>query len=302
MLDGRNVWWRAAFKAAARFGYETRLVKGGEPLEGAAGAVGFVRPTAEPVGLRAHRAAYRDMKGAGLRMVQDDRQIDWYDDKLAQWELWKDWMPESWLFTDKAKALAFVQKATYPLVSKASEGASSTNVRILHNEREGVRHVMELFGRGVIVHHCAAGARSRQRGYAFFQRFIPHDVTWRVNAIGNGRAVFRRFNYANKPVAQTGNVAPVMQMDATVESLLDFADGFFKAAGTGWCALDVLQEGDRWTILETSLAWPWNEKDHADTPIFRTLYPWGQLWHAMFAEIEAGRLAVASSPSTSRGT
>ena len=300
MLDGRNVWWDAGRAAAEKFGYGVLRVHGGEDLSHLAGAVGFVRPTAEPVGLKAHQAAYHAMRESGLQMVQDDKQIDWYDDKISQWKEWHSWMPESWLFTEKAVAMAFLRCAPYPLVSKAREGASSTNVRILRNEREAMRHVAEIFGRGVVVHHCAAGARSRQKGYVFFQRFVPHDVTWRVNAIGSGRAVFRRFNYSKaRPVAQTGNVAPVMQMDATIESLLDFADKFFTEADTGWCALDVLQEGDGWTILETSLAWPWNVKDYSDTPIFRTPYQWGSLWEAMFHEIEEGRLAVASSPSTS---
>jgi hypothetical protein len=120
-----------------------------------------------------------------------------------------------------------------------------------------------------------------------------------VNIIGSGRAVFKRHNYKNRPVAQTGNVAPVMALDETVESLLEFADGVAEAIGSRWAALDILQEGDQWRMLETSLAWPWNEKDYAGTPIFRTDFTWGSLWNCMFDQIESGHLA-ASLSSTSR--
>ena len=299
MLDGRSVWWPAASRAALRFGYHVARVVGEEWRERELrNAVGFVRPDAHPARLRAHQAAYHAMKDAGIRMVQDDAQIDLYEDKRGQTRRWGRFMPETRVFTTMTDAVNFARECDYPIVSKADVGASSVNVRVLRNRLEAARHVQELFGRGVPVRHCSGGATSRQKGYALLQRFVPHEVTWRVNVIGAGRAVFRRFNYKNKPVAQTGNVAAVTAMDETVESLLEFADEVARAIGSRWVALDILQEGDSWRLLETSLAWPWNEKDHAGTPIFRTDFTWGSLWDCMFDQIESGHLA-ASSSSTS---
>ena len=61
-----------------------------------------------------------------------------------------------------------------------------------------------------------------------------------------------RYCYADRMVAQTGNVEPVMQMTPEVESLFEYSDRFFKHAQTKWCAIDVLRDGDQWRLLETS--------------------------------------------------
>jgi hypothetical protein len=179
-------------------------------------------------------------------------------------------------------------------VSKADVGASSVNVRILKSSAEAEVHIRKLFGHGVEVKHCAGGAKSYQKGYALLQRFIPHDITWRVNAIGNGRAIFKRYCYPDKPVAQTGNVEPVMQMTREVESLLEYADLFFAYADTRWCALDILKDGEQWKILETSLAWPWPSPGKCnEAPIFRTGRRWSDMFGAMFQELASGAWATA---------
>jgi len=244
MLDGRDVWWKAAFAAGHEFGFACERINVFDPRM-AAGDTGFVRPTAAPGKREAQIRAYFDMQESGLRMVQDAWNVAYYDDKVGQLERLRAWLPSTWLFRSRREALEFVKGCQYPLVSKAAVGASSVNVRILRNAREGVKHVMDVFGRGVRVAHCAAGAHSAQKGYVYFQSFIPHTETWRVNILGGGRAVFRRFNSRDRPVAQTGNVAPVMEMTHEVESVLEFADEIAAALGTGWCAFDILRYADR---------------------------------------------------------
>ena len=285
ILDERQVWHAGAIAAAQRAGYVgKRIFRGEEAGEG----VGFIRCHAKPDALKRNHQDYDSMAERCL-MIQDEAQVKLYEDKSGQFARWGDWMPDTWRFTSKLEALAFVELTGYPLVSKADEGASSVNVRILGSVDEARQHIEALFGPGVKVKHCAGGAVSVQRGYALLQRFIPHDTTWRVNCIGNGRAVFKRFCYRDKPVAQTGNVAPVMEMSAEVESLLEFSDRFFAHAGTKWCALDVLRDGDQWKILETSLAWPWPSPGKCnEAPIFRTSRQWWAMFDAMFDELASG--------------
>ena len=296
VLDEREVWHRHAIAAARRAGYQgKRIFRGKEAGEG----VGFIRCHAKPDALLRNHHDF-DVMASRCLMIQDRDQVRLYEDKSGQFAKWGDWMPDTWRFTDEAEAMAFVDTADYPLVSKADVGASSKNVRILMDAYEARTHVSRLFNAGEVVHHCAGGAQSLQRGYVMFQRFIPHDTTWRVNCIGNGRAVFRRFNYADKPVAQTGNVEPVLAMREEIESLLEFSDSFFQHAQTRWCALDVLRDGNQWRILETSLAWPWPSPGACNqAPIFRTRRKWSGMFDAMFDELASGAWATDSSDSLS---
>src|SRR5690606_33901922 len=287
ILDERDVWHAAAIEAAARHGHEGRRIKHGHEAEEA--GIGFIRPHADPKRLKANRDDYALMS-THLKMIQDWTQVDVYEDKSAQFFRWREWMPETWRFESQREALRFADKADLPVVSKADVGASSKNVRILKNQHELVQHIAQAFGSGILVNHCPGGATSRQKGYVLLQRFIPHKVTWRVNAIGNARAIFKRFCYPDKPVAQTGNVEPVMDLDDETESLLEYADRFFAHAGTKWCAIDVLKDGDKWRLLETSLAWPWPSPGACnDAPLFRSQGKrWIQLFDVMFDEFEAG--------------
>jgi len=285
-LDERKVWHGPMLKVARDRGYDARRIFRGEECEGP--GVGFIRPHADPKRLKENRDDFALMSKR-LRMVQDQTQIDVYEDKSAQFWRWRDWMPDTWRFSGKDEAIRFAESADYPLVSKADVGASSKNVRILKTRAEGVRHCVEVFDKGIEVDHCAGGKKSWQKGYVLLQRFIPHSITWRVNAIGNARAIFKRYCYPDRPVAQTGNVEPAMQLDTETESLLEFADRFFQHAGTNWCAIDVLKDGDEWRLLETSLAWPWPSPGKCnDAPIFGTDKKWIQLFDVMFDEIESG--------------
>lgn len=289
-LDEREVWHAAAIAAAAKHGHEGVRIKRGEEVAGP--GIGFIRPHAEPKALARNHSDFALM-ARSLTMIQDEAQVLLYEDKSGQFRAYGDWMPDTWRFVSKAAAMDFVALADFPLVSKADVGASSVNVRILKTKAEAVAHVAQLFGAGVQVNHCSGGAKSMQRGYALLQRFVPHDITWRVNAVGYSRAVFKRFNYIDRAVAQTGNVEPVTELTDEVKSLLHFADRFFEHAGTKWCAIDVLKDGDNWRLLETSLAWPWPSPGACNSaPFFGSDKRWIDLFSVMFDEYEGGAWAI----------
>lgn len=291
ILDERNVWWDGAIKAAQRHGYVGRRVARGAQV--VPDGVGFIRTHAIPSVLAQNQIDYRVMS-EHLLMIQDPLQVQLYENKSGQFELWGDWMPDTWRFTDLESALAHLALVEYPLVSKADVGASSRNVRILQSRKDAEKHVREVFGPGVVVDHCSGGPgsgqfRSKQKDYVLLQRFVPHNVTWRVNAIGDARAVFFRYCYPDRPVAQTGNVEPAMEMTDELESLFEYADRFFELAGTKWCAIDVLKDGDEWKLLETSLAWPWPSPGRCNEgTIFRTERKWIEMFDVMFEEVERG--------------
>lgn len=287
VLDERHIWFQPLIQSAKARGYDARRIFRGEEVD--ADGVGFIRCHAEPKALKRNQRDY-DLMAARLTMVQDRPMVETYESKSEQFRRWSEWMPPTWRFTDRDEALQFCERdAPYPLVSKADVGASSVNVRILKNKHEAIAHVASLFAAGVPVHHCAGNARSVQKGYALLQKFIPHTVTWRVNAVGTKRAAFMRYCYRDRPVAQTGNVEPVMTVTPQVESLLAYADQVFEAIGTKWCAIDVLQDEDQWRFLESSLAWPWPSPGACNSaPFFGTKRRWAQMFEMMLDELEAG--------------
>jgi len=289
ILDERQIWHKAACEAARNHGFAARRIFAGSDLSPDAAGVGFIRPHADWRKLPTNRGDDALMR-AKLTMIQDRDQVELYEDKSGQFLRWGEWMPDTWRFSERDWALAFLEGAAeYPIVSKADVGASSVNVRVLRNKAEAAKHVHDLFGRGVRVNHGAACPDTLQKGYALLQRFIPHTITWRVNAIGDARAVFKRYCYPDRPVAQTGNVDPTYEMTPELESLLDFSDRFFAHAGTKWCAIDVLRDGDDWRLLETSLAYPWpSPGDCNNGTIFRSRHKWIGMFDVMFDELERG--------------
>lgn len=281
-LDSYQSWADAAIAAARARGWRARQIQRGSEVD--ADGYGFIRLSMLPNVLRTNREDYAAM-AQRLTMIQDPTQVRLYEDKSAQFAEWPEWMPDTWRFTDRDAALEFVARADYPLVSKADVGASSVNVRILRSAGEAAKHVTQAFGAGIGLQRSEV-----QRGYVLLQRFIPHKDTYRVNAIGDCRAIFFRHCYPDKPVAQTGNVDPAMVMTDELESLLEYADRFFAHAGTKWCAIDVLKDGDQWRLLETSEGWPWPSPGMCnEAPIFRSKgRRWIEMFEVMLDEIERG--------------
>ena len=314
ILDERDNWHGPSLEVARRRGYSTsRITRGYEAkLKGSCG-LGFIRPHAVPVILERNHLDYLEMAEV-LTMVQDFNQIEVYDDKSAQFWRWAKWMPKTWRYDNRENAFEFAR--SFPvsgscIVSKADVGASSKNVRLLRTRKDLIDHIRMAFGKGIEVDHCAGGGPSgqrsisRQKGYVLLQEFIPHRITWRVNAIGRGRAGFMR--YCGKAgTAETGNVEPVMGLDDPIAAaVFDFAEKVFAELNTKWCALDILYDysAARPYLLETSVGWPWPSPGRCmEAPFFGNISQprsWDEMWDLMFDEYEAGVWTEEhSAPST----
>lgn len=290
VLDPRDTWVEPAIKAATKRGWDARRIY--TEADASSPGYAFVRPHANPRVLPDNQRAAHEMAARGIRLVQDLRQVDLYEDKRGQTALWNRWMPQTWVVGSMDAAMAVLAEAPYPLISKADVGASSYNVRLLRSRDEAEAHVRQIFqGGGLKVRHCAGGddVWSYQKDYAILQEFVPHHVTYRVNIIGAERAIFFRYCFSDRPMAQTGNVKPAYELNAELESLLDYGDRFFREAGTKWCAIDVLKSSSGWRLLETSLAWPWPSPGDCNNATF---FPSGRKWIEMFdlmvEQMEAG--------------
>lgn len=223
-----------------------------------------------------------------LHFVQDRQQWLCYEDKIRQYRLFSEWMPRTWYCPSAEAAYRALDQCWFPLVSKASVGSSSVNVRILADAEAAQQEIDLAFSGGLPMRHGAQDAR--QTGYLLWQQFIPHQVTWRVTAVGTKRHAYRRFCYPDKAVAAPAAVVATepAAMSDEVESLLDFSNRFFEFAGTQWCAIDVLKADPGWRLLETSLAWARGGDSAGNASFYGTEYSLNTQAQLLVSEIEQG--------------
>ncbi len=145
-----------------------------------------------------------------------------FDDKVGQkylLEAIKAPMAKSYVFYEKKEALAWSKQTTFPKVFKLRGGAGSTNVKLVRSQKEAARKINKAFGKGfaaydgwndikeqflrfrqkklrsvdflksirrLLVSTRFAKTVGPQKGYVYFQEFIPNnEFDIRIIVIGN---------------------------------------------------------------------------------------------------------------------
>lgn len=168
-------------------------------------------------------------EAAGLPVFPSFATCWHFDDKVAQKYLLEAVdapLIPTWAFFDEAQALEWARTATYPLVFKLKRGSGSRNVRLVRSRAEAEQLVRRAFSRGFrasgtvtqeawkVANHWRKGSLAsflrsvptrvarrrrmdatlgRERGYVYFQEFVPdntHDT--RVTIIGERAFAFTR--------------------------------------------------------------------------------------------------------------
>lgn len=148
----------------------------------------------------------------GLNVFPDFNTSWHFDDKIAEYYLLKAVdapIPESWIFFTKEESIKWLKnEALYPLVAKLKSGSGSNNVRLLHNSAQAIAYADKMFKKGFknvpgVLFKASSNIRSaknkgdfvkrfkripdfiqtlsrakmlnRERGYAYFQEFVPND-------------------------------------------------------------------------------------------------------------------------------
>lgn len=188
---------------------------------------------AEPRELEFTRNILSTIEDSGKYVYPNRRTAFHYDDKVIQkFVLDQIDAPsvKTWVFFDKNEALQFARLAEYPLVFKLRRGAAAANVVLVKDRNHCIRLISRMFGRGIspappalydarqklqftwrsgglpaiykrlkkaprffrMAHRIRAGMPS-ERGYVYFQEFIPNNnYDYRVKIIGNKCWSFRR--------------------------------------------------------------------------------------------------------------
>lgn len=201
---------------------------------------------------------------AGKKVFPDFHTMWHFDDKVGQKYLLEAIgapLVPSWIFYDKEQTLEWLGRTEYPIVFKLRGGAGSANVRLVENKKQAESIVNIAFGHGFSQYAAWSNFKERirkyrlgkttlfdvvkgiirlayspqystvtgrQRGYIYFQKFIPgndHDI--RVIVIGEKAFAIKRIVRKNDFRASgSGNILYGKEHfdDATVSLSFELAE------------------------------------------------------------------------------
>jgi hypothetical protein len=233
-----------------------------------------------------------------LRPILDSLNINYYpnynttwhyDDKIKQYFLLNEngtCPVPSYIFFDKNNAIEFAKKATYPLVAKLKKGASSSNVRLVSNKAQAVKHINKAFStKGFpplyfgsfkqlyktldcnpqklliyqlkklkrFINHKDDALWEYHKNYVYFQKFCPgNDYDTRVTTVGERVHAFRRFTRKNDFRASGGDTWDI-NPDKIDTRMLRIALDFSKKMNFQTMAYDfIYDENGEPKIVEIS--------------------------------------------------
>lgn len=244
-----------------------------------------------------HRQPHRDehkriaaaMSARGVDYIPGKWLARLYDDKVEQSRQLAKWLPETFVVetAEEAGRLLDEGRMAFPFVSKASEGASSQNVRLVRDEAQARAEIADAFGPGL-----AKSYHEKQHNYLLWQRFCPgNDYDFRCIRIGSERLIFRRYNRPDVPFASGSGREEVRKggLDDELEAALAHADAFFAAGDFRWCGIDLVKDEGRFVVLECTVGWPNPKPKWPHLTVSGR--PWLDMWKIAVEEIEKGAFA-----------
>jgi glutathione synthase/RimK-type ligase-like ATP-grasp enzyme len=278
-------WGAHLVRAATERGHEAYLFdQASEPDHG----IAFVRLRNVGSALAQTKALARTLNRKGcLSVVPCARMTELYDDKILQASVFRRWLPRTAVVHNRDDAERALADLGLPLISKASEGSSSNNIRLVTTRDQARNEIEQAFGPGIA---CRYGRR--QTGYLYWQAFCPDNpYDYRVHIVGAERAIARRWNRDDVPFASGADrIDNLDSLDNEAWDVLRAAEEFVTEENINFAALDYVRDGrGDWRLLETSSAWS-ATKPSFQSRRFVSGRPCADLWQVMIEEWEAGRL------------
>lgn len=215
-----------------------------------------------------------------------------YDDKVAQKYLLESVeapLVPTYVFYDKAEALSWINKTTFPKVFKLKGGAGSSNVKLVRTKSEAKSLIQKAFGQGFkpisksyflkesflklktgkISFYSFLKAIYKfikpvdknfiddlQKGYAYFQDFVPNnDSDYRIVIINQNKAFgLQRFNRENDFRASGSGSFVYLNKDDVENSLLKELFQIAKKLNMDSVAFDIVFDNKKPLVIEISYA------------------------------------------------
>lgn len=256
--------WGSRFKQAANeLGVDCILFDKAEEVP--VGAKAFVRldQVAEQRG--ATKALVADLFKRGVRTLPNLQEAIWYDSKIEQLQQFGKYLPDMFMTFDKEKALAVIDKAIYPFVSKSTDGSASKGVRLIKSEYDALEEVEAVFSNDGMD---LGFYNRKQKGYVYWQKFLPtNPLDYRVIICHDYIFGLIRHNRKDKPFASgSGNYEPIKEISGRAEKAFDFCIKIALELELKWMAFDVIFDGDEPKLLEVSSSW--TPEGYTDCPVW----------------------------------
>lgn len=195
-------------------------------------------------------------------MIPDYRSSVLFDNKIEQCRQLSRWTPATKIFYTPKAARSFLEhEATFPIVSRTSEG--SGQARLIGSAAEAHDEVRYSFSDiGLRVRQAA-----RQQGFLIWQQYLPgNEYDVRVVAIGSQRVLLKRYLQKDRPlyVRRVEQVPINDQLDDALKQALQFANAIFQREDMSYAAADVMYDSklNRWRLADVTCAWPIEPQTH----------------------------------------
>jgi hypothetical protein len=249
----------------------------------------------DPKAVQFARALSYSLELAGKKMFPSIAGCWHFDDKIAQKYLFEALgLPSvpTWVFYSKEEALRWADSAEFPKVFKLKRGAASSNVFLVRTRAQASKLVKRSFGNGYPVVNRLASLQDKlrrlrkshrfadlvalgrgfgrlfvqwpiekmsghERGYAYFQEFLPgNDFDVRVVVIGGRAFSLRRFVRENDFRASgSGNID--YNQDAIDKRCIEISQKVSNLTRMECCSYDFLFNDRREPlIVELSYGFP----------------------------------------------
>lgn len=231
------------------------------------------------------------LQQAGVKVFPDFNTGWHFDDKLGQKYLFEAndiKAAESFAFYDHKSALEWVEKTTFPKIFKLRGGAGSANVKMVKTKSQAIQLINKAFGKGFKAFNHFGLARDKfklflrgkasiraavrytlmglfprryttyllpdQKGYVYFQEFIPNEgYDIRIEITGDKAIALKRATRKGDFRASGSNSVTYNAPEITKE-VIEFAFNVVDKLGMQACALDIVKDirNGNLYLIETS--------------------------------------------------
>lgn len=239
-------------------------------------------------GLHQARMKLPMIEAMGIYCFPSSQVTQLYDNKILQsylFDMNRIPTPATFVSFHEGEARDFVRTASYPLVAKTSNGASSTGVRLLRSATEGHAFVRQAFRSGLlpplvcrIVRKVGTILRRPDLSrygqvittlkYVYLQEYIPSEGDVRITTFGEDTvSAFRRLNRPKDFRASGSGRWERLTPETLPADACDLAMRVSREQGFPVMTYDFLQREKEWLISEISYGFLFN-RIYTDT-LFR---------------------------------
>lgn len=258
-FDDHWTWGKRLLASSKSLNIESYLFNNPQDVKNVPDTFAFVHLTHHPIHIRERDKKICQMisQKINVKLIPSITECMMYDEKIAYHEKCPSWGPKTFILRSKDNAINVLDSMEFPMISKSSDGAASSNVRLIKDKDSAMNEIKSVFSQSGIKKYD-----SRQTGYLLWQEFCPNNPNdWRVIVIAKKYGyILKRYNRSNVPFASgSGNLEPVVCLDEVTSSLLELTRKFAVENDFIFVGVDIVFDKNRKpVILEMTTGWDIN--------------------------------------------